>query len=73
MVLAWNLSFGVEIRFWRGIQVSPPGSGKENVLGRDTVLDPGLCELTTIMEFGFRRGFLLNKKLDSFENLMESA
>ena len=33
MVLAWNLSFGVEIKFWRGVKVSPPGSGKEDVLG----------------------------------------
>ena len=33
MALAWNLSFGVEIKFWRGIQVSPTGSGKEDALG----------------------------------------
>ena len=34
MVLAWNLSFGVEIRFGRGIQVSPPRFGVGDVLGR---------------------------------------
>ena len=43
MVLAWNLSFGVEIRFWRGIQVSPPGCGKEDVLGRWCVFVLSLC------------------------------